>query len=101
MNKKEINALSDEQINEMVGKLEYRTADYCSDAGYMIPVMFDYGISLHHNFYGHNDYTASVGDRWGILTDACGTFFNCDHQFTEKRPLRAAAIVYLKMKGAL
>lgn len=88
----QINALSDEQINDMIESLTYMSADYCSDAGYMMPIAFDYGISVIKDEWG-NFYAGFAKDDIRGLT--------IEGEFYDKKPCRAAAIVYLKSKGVL
>lgn len=92
MTNEEINALTDEQINEMIEKLTYRSADYCSDAGYMMPIAFDYGISIIKDEWG-NFYAGFAKDDIRGLT--------IEDEFYDRKPCRAAAIVYLKMREVL
>lgn len=113
----QINALSDDQVNEMMtacvlnmidydvsqsGKSLYSAEgrglytisvkDYCNDPAVMMPIAFENGISLIKE--GDSDYYACFADRdgWELVTD---------DDFTDKKPCRAAAIVYLKSKGVL
>lgn len=89
MTNEEINALSDEQINEMIENLTYWSADYCSDPAAMMPIVFDYNMNIIAPFGNNGIWSSSVS-----VNDDC-------FMYADKNPLRAAAIVYLKMRGIL
>jgi hypothetical protein len=125
MTNEEINALTDQQINVMVTaevndiSESYHESgenkdkiyqwyssdelrgfiinDYCNDPAVMMPIVFANGISLIKTEIGEG-WTACFAESWNggwDLSFASNAF--CEHT----NPLRAAAIVYLKMKGVL
>lgn len=120
MTNEEINALTDPQINVMVTQVDYdledgwclsndesvfyhcgiagdqyhtvKVDDYCNDPAVMMPIVFEQKINL----------ISSTGDLWGASwNDGGGKWSIDDYKHHHKNPLRAAAIVYLKMKGVL
>ncbi|MGL5283631.1 MAG: hypothetical protein ACRC8W_18155 [Plesiomonas shigelloides] len=117
MNKKEIDALTDTQINVMmtavvnkVGRYESHsngcyvkfiqcngepsylaTADYVGDNSIIMPIVFGSGISLSPSRAANGEF------RW-----RAGQFLGTEiAKFHHKNPRRAAAIVYLKTRGIL
>lgn len=120
MTNEEINALTDPQINVMmtvaikkisnykvhskpngdyvefldcVGVIDYvKVDDYCNDPAVIMPIVFEQKINL----------ISSTGDLWGASwNDGGGKWSIDDYKHHHKNPLRAAAIVYLKMNGVL
>lgn len=80
--------------------------NYCNDPAVMMPIVFKAGISLI-NTDGSGEYTAC---GVGTLVDGyCGDKRNdvyidgdaLSNTWRDKKPCRAAAIVYLKSKGVL
>lgn len=109
----QINALSDDKINEMMtacvlnmidydvsqsGKSLYSAEgrelytisvkDYCNDPAVMMPIVFDAGISL---CFCHKQRA------WLVTDDSVRT----KYYHYDENPLRASAIVCLKSKGVL
>ena len=118
MTNEEINALTDPQINVMVTRCVHnaecytqydeknnfiysddsvhgvlngiKVEDYCNDPAVMMPIVIKEKINL----------ISSTGDLWGASwNDGGGKWSIDDYKHHHKNPLRAAAIVYLKMKG--
>ncbi|MGL5649239.1 MAG: hypothetical protein ACRDDY_15475 [Clostridium sp.] len=93
--------------NQHVGGISViNVGNYCGDSSTMMKIVFENGISLI-NTDGSGEYTAC---GVGVLVDGyCGDsrhdvyVGDCeiDPVWCDKNPLRAAAIVYLKMKGIL
>ncbi|MGL5488557.1 MAG: hypothetical protein ACRDC6_20020 [Shewanella sp.] len=87
-------------------KLAVEVKNYCNDPAMMMPIAFENGISLI-NTDGSGEYTAC---GVGTLVDGyCGDKRNdvyvdgdnLSNIWRDKKPCRAAAIVYLKSKGEL
>ncbi|MGL5307237.1 MAG: hypothetical protein ACRC9Y_14055 [Aeromonas veronii] len=96
MTNEEISALSDQQINVMVNKFEWQnrasvSSDYCNDHAIMMPIVFENGIALSPTRQTNGEMAWTAGYFMGRVVT----------KFTHANPLRAAAIVYLKMKGVL
>ena len=120
MTNEEINALTDQQINVMMtisinsidkSRIEhigdtclfvtnhdrpegadcYLIEDFCNNPSVMMPIVFENGIGLFPNRMGLGE-----SDLW---TAAYSIYKR--NNYTHTNPLRAAAIVYLKMKGVL
>lgn len=115
MTNEEINALTDPQINAMVqasvtgakkymsttsiktlfyedgGIVAVKVQDYCNDPAVMMPIVFECGIDLFPNRIG-------LGES-GLWTATCS--INKRKNYTHTNSLRAAAIVYLKMREVL
>lgn len=114
MTNEQINALTDAQINVMMQKLvsgysEYQNTtstatifhssvedggviainvrNYCNDPAAMMPLVFSEGIGLYPERFGD-------GDVWV----AAKSIYKANN-FRHTKPLRAAAIVYLKARG--
>ena len=66
--------------------------DYCNDPAVMMPIVFEAGISLIKEDDAEYYACFASSDGWDI--------FAID-KFTDKKPCRALAIVYLKSKGVL
>lgn len=70
------------------------TKDYCNNPADAWPIIVENGISLYHdngNWQAEMTYDAPVG--------AFGTDETCSKFVDDKKPLRAAMIVFLMMKG--
>ncbi|MDM1814931.1 DUF2591 domain-containing protein [Serratia ureilytica] len=70
-------------------------ADYCNNPADAWPIVVEHGISLYHyygNWQAEMTYDAPVG--------AFGTDETCSKFVDDKKPLRAAMIVFLMMKDA-
>lgn len=120
MNNEEINAMTDQQINVMMtisinsidkSRIEhmgdtclfvtnhdtpegadcYLIEDYCNDPDVMMPIVFENGIALSPAREAGGEMTWTAGYFMGRVVT----------KFTHSNPLRAAAIVCLKIKGAL
>lgn len=119
MTNEEINALTDAQINVMMTRhlcnlhdgfklkegheysilefdngSDYMSAavyDYCNDPAVMMPIVFENGVALSPARQTDGEITWTAGYFMGRVVT----------KFTHANPLRAAAIVYLKMKGVL
>ncbi|MGL5280644.1 MAG: hypothetical protein ACRC8W_02680 [Plesiomonas shigelloides] len=116
MTNEEINALTDQQINVMVTASVYGLSDfyesgvftkgknkrdvtidsvmtelYLSYPELMMPIVFEDGISLSPTRESSGEMTWTAGYFMGRVVT----------KFNHANPLRAAAIVYLKMKGVL
>ncbi|MGL5727591.1 MAG: hypothetical protein ACRCYD_07020 [Plesiomonas sp.] len=102
MANEEINALTDDQINKMVrdesDELLILTfvPDYCNDPAVMMPIVFESGISLikvgssnDGGYCAHCKKMTRTGDLDSLIV------------FQSSKPLRAAALAYLRKKGAL
>lgn len=121
MTNEQINALTDAQINVMMTACElnittYKVSssggsicrdeghdiyaitvkDYCNDPSVMWALMISSNISVMKIF---NEYIAFIGDIADI--DNGSMVVGDSIRFFDKKPLRAAAIVYLKSKGVL
>lgn len=122
MTNKEINALTDQQINVMMtisinnidkshiehvgdtclfvtnhdrpeGADCYLIEDFCNNPSVMMPIVFKSEICLINEGDGKDYYACYASrDGWELIIG---------ESFTHTNPLRAAAIVYLKMKGVL
>lgn len=86
MTNEQINALTDAQINVMFW-VEDR--DYCNDPAAMMPLVFSEGIGLYPERFGDSDVWVAAKSIYKA------------NNFRHAKPLRAAAIVYLKMKWVL
>lgn len=104
MTNEEINALTDPQINLMMALNDEshqwtmdpnnkerhigQEKDYCNDPAAMMPIVFEYGISLSF---------CRKQSVWFAADDA----IKPRHSHFSTNPLRAAAIVHLKMREVL
>lgn len=112
---KDYNEMSDFEINSIVAKfvsvdsqvecfdkqrvlihdyhngacLGWMTFDPCNNPSDMWPLIIENGICIHVDNIGENSY-ANTFDSHGY----------CKKEFYDKKPLRAAAIVYLMIKDA-
>lgn len=100
MTNEEIDALTDPQINKMVrdesDELLILTfvPDYCNDPAVMMPIVFKSRINLLS--------PRDEEDEWAASWSSGGGEWLCfDVMYSHAKPLRAAAIVYLKSKGVL
>lgn len=84
--------LTDRDINHLVyqacGGFSKALPDYCNDPAYSWPIIFENEISIgvNESEFGFNWIAASTTD---------------DHLCNHDNPLRAAMIVYLKLKECL
>lgn len=114
MTNEEINALSDPQINLMMALNDEshqwtmdpnnkerhigQEKDYCNDPAVMMQIAFDNNISIMK----HKDYLLFTAFVVGEIDDAeHDLWLMVDYRTDDAKPCRAAAIVYLKMKGVL
>lgn len=107
--------MTSEEINAMIHKLEFGVssvkqvictvngedyvppvADYCNNPSAMWPIMIREGISVIKSIHG---YIALIGDADEI--DNGAMVVGDSIRVADRKPLRAAAIVFLKMKGAI
>jgi len=88
---------------ETVGFSAYEIPDYCNDCSAMGPVIFDLGISIVYDDV-FNTYCSFSSD-WEIIDitrkgkdalDLC----RASGEYTDKNPLRAAALVAIKVLEA-
>ncbi|MBH3259960.1 DUF2591 family protein [Serratia marcescens] len=96
--------MSDLDINVLVGEIQgfankiaalNGMRDYCNNPADAWPIIVENGISLYHdngNWQAEMNYYAPVG--------AFGTDEACSKFVDDKKPLRAAMIVFLMMKDA-
>ncbi|TXE41410.1 DUF2591 domain-containing protein [Serratia marcescens] len=76
-------------------RITSKSIDYCNNPADAWPIIVENGISLYHdngNWQAEMTYDAPVG--------AFGTDETCSKFVDDKKPLRAAMIVFLMMKDA-